>query len=70
MTNSDPPQPARKWPTRGGHAGTVGIHLRGWRFAAGPGAFMIDQEFADVHRGEDSSKHLMLPVPAHSRVTG
>lgn len=53
-------------PSRRAPWGTVGLHLCGAQ--GGECAFMIDQEFAHVHPGEDGSMHMLLPGPLRSRV--
>lgn len=52
-------------PSRRAPHGTVGLHL--CDAAGGECAFMIDQEFAHVHPGEDASLHLLLPDPLRLR---
>ncbi|MES2911217.1 MAG: luciferase family protein [Pseudomonadota bacterium] len=46
--------------------GTIGLHLEGEDPTGRERAFLIDQEFAHVHPGEDSSMHMILPEPLRS----
>jgi hypothetical protein len=47
-------------PSRRAPQGTIGLHLS---CVTGSHGFMIDQEFAHVHPGDDASLHLVLPEP-------
>lgn len=47
--------------------GTMGLHLRDADAKGPEQAFLIDQEFAHVHPGADSSMHLTLPTPLRLR---
>lgn len=47
--------------------GTVGLHLEGEDPTGREHAFLINQEFAHVHPGDDSSMHMILPEPLRSQ---